>query len=55
MPSVGTDTLKVMSEAKASVLALEAGKTLMFKKDRMIEYADNYAISIVAIEKIEEF
>jgi DUF1009 family protein len=55
VPSVGIETLKVMSEVKASVLALEAGKTLMFKKDKMIEYADKHAICIVAIENIEKF
>lgn len=55
LPSVGLGTLKAMSEVKASVLALEAGKTLMFEKKQMIEYADNNAISIVSIENIENF
>ncbi|MBN2060645.1 MAG: UDP-2,3-diacylglucosamine diphosphatase LpxI [Deltaproteobacteria bacterium] len=55
LPSVGLETLKVMSEVKASVLALEAGKTLMFEKNQMIDYADNHSISIVSIEDIDNF
>ena len=55
VPSVGIETLKVMHEVKASILALEAGKTLMFEKDQMIEFADNHKICIVAIENIEKF
>jgi DUF1009 family protein len=40
--------VKVLSEVKASVLAVEAGKTLMFDRKEMIAYADNHGISIVA-------
>jgi DUF1009 family protein len=47
VPAVGVETLKVMSQVKASVLAVEAGKTLMFEKPEMIEYANNADISIV--------
>jgi len=49
LPSVGLETLKQMFRVKASVLALEAGKTLMFDKADMITYADNADISIFAI------
>ncbi|MFC1533051.1 LpxI family protein [Thermodesulfobacteriota bacterium] len=48
VPSVGLETLQVISRVKASVLAVEAGKTLMFDKQDMIEYADKAGISIVA-------
>jgi len=48
VPSVGLETLKVMSQVKASVLALEAGKTLMFDEPEMIAYANNVGISIIA-------
>ncbi|MFC1867861.1 LpxI family protein [Thermodesulfobacteriota bacterium] len=48
VPSVGLETLKVMSRVKASVLAVEAGKTLMFDRSEMIEYADKAGISIVS-------
>ena len=49
MPSVGLDTIKVMSSIGASILALEAGKTLMFDKGDMIEAADKFGISIISL------
>jgi DUF1009 family protein len=48
VPSVGLETIKVMSEVKASVLAVEAGKTLIFDKPEMLKYADSLGISVVA-------
>lgn len=48
LPSVGLKTLEVMSKVKASVLALEAEKTLMFDRPAMIEYADTQGISIIS-------
>jgi hypothetical protein len=48
IPSVGLKTIEVMSEVKASVLAIEANKTLMFDKLEMIAHADGAGISIVA-------
>ena len=48
VPTVGLKTLEVMAEVKASVLAVEAGKTLMFDKPSMIQYADSKGISIVS-------
>lgn len=48
IPSVGVETIKVMSGVRASVLAVEAGKTLMFDKSEMIEYANKAGISIVS-------
>ncbi|MEA2039529.1 MAG: UDP-2,3-diacylglucosamine diphosphatase LpxI [Thermodesulfobacteriota bacterium] len=50
VPSVGLETIRVMSRVKASVLALEAGKTLMFDKAEMIAHADKMGISIVSHE-----
>jgi UDP-2,3-diacylglucosamine hydrolase len=47
VPSVGMETIKVMADANASVLAVEAGKTLLFDKEEMIEAADKAGISIV--------
>jgi DUF1009 family protein len=54
VPSVGLETIEVMSQVKASVLAVEAGKTLMFDKSEMIEYADKAGISIVSCNHTEE-
>jgi UDP-2,3-diacylglucosamine hydrolase len=47
VPSAGLETLEVMARVKASVLAVEAGKTLLFDRQKMIEYADKAGISIV--------
>ena len=55
VPSVGLETVKTMSEAKASILAVEAGKTIIFEKREMIEYANKYGISIISIDNIGDF
>ena len=49
VPAVGPDTIQVMSQVKASVLAIEAGKTLIFDKLDMISYADRWSIVIVSL------
>jgi len=48
VPSVGLETVKVMSQVKASALAIEAGKTLMFDKSEMITFADKAGIVIIS-------
>ena len=48
IPSVGSKTVETMSKVKASVLALEAGKTLMFDRSEMIQLANSSGISIVS-------
>lgn len=53
VPSVGLETVRVMEEVKASVLAVEAGKTLMFEKAAMVRRADEAGISIVSMEDPE--
>ena len=47
VPAVGPETIKVMSQVKASVLAVEAGKTLIFNREEMIANADEMGISII--------
>jgi DUF1009 family protein len=51
VPAIGMETVRTMSGVKASVLAVEAGKTLVFDKTEMITYADYSGISIVALEE----
>ena len=46
VPSVGLKTVEVMKRVKASVLAIEAGKTLMFDKSEMIEFANREGICL---------
>jgi DUF1009 family protein len=46
VPTIGVETINVMSQVKASVLAIEAGKTLIFNRAEMIAVADKVGISI---------
>ena len=48
VPSVGLDTVKIMAQVKASVLAIEAGKTLIFDKHEMISYANQLRMTITS-------
>ena len=48
MPTVGLETIKIMDQVKASVLAIEAGKTLLFDRSEMVAYANNAGIIIIA-------
>jgi len=47
VPAVGPETIKVMSQVKASSLAVEAGKTLIFDREEMIAKAEEMGISII--------
>jgi UDP-2,3-diacylglucosamine hydrolase len=49
VPAVGLETIEVMQEVKASVLALEAGKTLMFDREGMLRLADQAKIAIIGL------
>lgn len=49
IPTVGTRTLRTMKRYKASVLALEAGETIIVNQSEMIDYANRHNISIVAV------
>jgi DUF1009 family protein len=49
VPAVGPETIQAMSQVKAAVLAIEAGKTLIFDKPAMISYADRSSIAIVSL------
>ena len=49
IPTVGETTLSIMIQGKASILALEAERTLVVNRDKMVELADKYKVSIVAV------
>lgn len=51
LPSTGAQTIETMHQAGAAVLAVEAGKSLSFDREKMIELADNYRITIVGYEE----
>jgi DUF1009 family protein len=48
VPVIGVETIRVASEAKVRVIALEAGKTLLLERDAIIDLAERAKISIFA-------
>ena len=48
VPVVGPRTIEVMKRAKATALAIDAGRTLIFDRQRVIEMADAVGIAIEA-------
>lgn len=51
IPAVGVETIQTMNEVHAKVLAIEAGKAVVFDKDEMIRLADTYKIAIIALDE----
>ncbi len=51
IPAIGAQTIKTMHEAGARVLIIEAGKTVVFDQEEIIELANEFGIAIVAMEK----
>jgi DUF1009 family protein len=49
VPVVGPKTIRVMRRANATALAVDAGKTLLFERQRLIQEADEAGITIVGI------
>jgi DUF1009 family protein len=49
IPVVGARTLKVMKRAKASCLAVEAGKTILLEKQKLVAMADQYNMAFIAV------
>jgi hypothetical protein len=50
VPVVGLKTIQVMRRSNAQVLAVDAGKTLLFERQAMIEEADEAGIAIVGMK-----
>ena len=49
VPVVGPKTIQVMRRANATALAVDAAKTLLFERPRLIEEADAAGITIVGV------
>ncbi len=47
VPAVGLETIETMRRVKAKVLVIEAGKTIIFDQEKMIDTADACGISVV--------
>ena len=54
LPATGLKTIETMQEVKASVLAVEAGQSLLFDKETVVEQANKAGIVIVGIESSAE-
>lgn len=54
VPAVGLQTIETMRTVKARVLVVEAGKTLLFDRDKVVEAADRYGITIVGVCDVEK-
>ena len=50
VPAVGMQTLEMLRQVKASVLAVEARRTFVMNVDTLVKGADRHKIAIVAIE-----
>jgi len=49
LPAVGMQTIRTMQEVKASCLAIEAEKTIIFDRENVASEADRHGIAIVAV------
>jgi DUF1009 family protein len=48
VPVIGVETLRVASEARLRVIAIEAGKTLLLEREAIVDLANRAKISLVA-------
>ncbi|MBI5201517.1 MAG: UDP-2,3-diacylglucosamine diphosphatase LpxI [Elusimicrobia bacterium] len=51
IPVIGLQTLETLAKAGASVLAIEAGKTIIFDKDEFLKKADTQKLCVVGLEE----
>jgi len=51
LPIVGPKTIKIMKMIKSKVLAIEAGKTCIIDKEKVLQLANKYGISIIGLKR----
>ena len=49
MPVIGTQTIETCAEAGLTAIGIEAGKTLLLEKEKVISLCAKYKISIQAL------
>lgn len=49
LPASGTQTIRTMAESGATVLVLEAGKSLSFDRKEMVALANKHGIAVIAL------
>lgn len=50
VPAVGIDTIKNITAVGGAVLAVEAGKTILLEKEKLLRDADNAGIAVVGVD-----
>ena len=53
LPAIGPRTIEVMASVRASVLAVEAGRTILLDREIMLDKARSARIAIVGIARVE--
>jgi UDP-2,3-diacylglucosamine hydrolase len=51
LPAIGPRTIEVMASVKASVLAVEAGRTVMLDRDLLLSKAEAAGIAVIGIKR----
>ena len=51
VPAIGAQTIETMHASGAKTLVIEAGKAIVFDKQKMVDLANQHKISIMAMEK----
>jgi hypothetical protein len=50
VPAVGPETIRLMAEVQATVLAVEARRTLLLERESLVAAADAAGIAVTAVE-----
>jgi len=54
LPATGVTTLEILKKAKGAVLAVEAGQSIIFDKEKMIDEANKSGIVVVGVTELED-
>ncbi len=54
LPATGLTTIKTLQQVKGSVLAVEAGQSLLFDREKMVEEANRSGIVVVGVSENED-
>ncbi len=54
LPATGPTTVKTLRDVKGAVLAVEAGQSLLFDREQMIEEANKAGIVVVGVKELED-
>ncbi len=54
IPAVGVETIETMAAHGATALAVEAGRTVVFDREKMVAAADGAGIAVVALKGVDD-